>query len=141
MTLANRWPQVGDAAVELYRAKRAGEADRASAPVTVRDITATLVITSDGEKYNRDRLFPVTEGRYSARVLLSTGDAQVLIAQGRALLRSVAQSTDNLAALDRRTPEDCVGALAAIITAAHNARAELLKLMADASRLEQESDR
>lgn len=141
MTLANRWPQVGDLAIELRRSAHTADRDKVSTPVTVKNITATLVITSDGEKYNRERLFPVAEGRYSARELRPVSDVRVLTAQGREQLAVIAQTVANLARVDYQTPEDCVTALAVAIGEAHDARARLLRLMREASRLEQESDR
>lgn len=141
MTPDDRWPQVGDRAVELRRSSSATVRDQAGPPIAVKNVTATLVITSDGEKYNRDGLFPASEGRSSARKLMPASDVQVLTAQGREVLSAVAANAFNLAQVAHRTPEDCVAALAIIIGEAHTARAKLLRLMLDASRAEQESER
>jgi hypothetical protein len=141
MTLANRWPQRGDAAVEFRAAGRTWEADSIGTPTTIKTITTTLVITSDGARYNRDGLFPVSEGRQSARRLVPPADERVLCVQGRARLRELARQVANLADLERKDPMDIVAAFAQIIAATGQARSEFISLTAAASKAEQESDR
>lgn len=141
MTIANRWPQVGDQAVELRTSHHSWERDQVGPIVTVEAITHTLVITSDRGKYNRDGLFPTGEGRQSARRLVPASDDRVLCVLGRTYLAEVAKVADSLAKLDRKDPMDIVAAFAQIVSAAGDARRRFIALTADASRAEQESDR
>jgi hypothetical protein len=141
MTSAN-FPQVGDLAVDLRTNGRPGGVPmRIGATVTVKAILTTIVLTSDGERYNRGSLKPVSEGRYSDRTLVPAGDDRVLIVKGREHLETLAGTVTNLAKLDHRKPEDIVQALAQIIVAAGLSRRAVIELMAGASRTEQESPR
>lgn len=137
----NRWPQVGDEAVELRSAARSWEIDAIGPAVRVKTITSTLVITSIGTKYNRKGLFPISEGQQSARRLVPATDDRVLCVQGRSHLAELARQTENLARLERKDPMEVVAAFAQIISAASEARRKFIALTADASRAEQESDR
>lgn len=141
MTVTGWWPQVGDDAVEFRAAARTWDTDSIGTPTRIKSITQTLVITADGAKYNRDGLFPVSEGRQSARRLVPAGDPRVLCVQGRAKLREVARQVQNLADLERKDPMDIVGAFAQIVSAAAAARTEYIALTTAASRAEQESPR
>jgi hypothetical protein len=141
MTLANRWPQVGDLAVDLTISHGRGQHDRASRTKHIRDVTDTLVITADGAKYNRESLTPLGQGSGSARRLVPPGDARVLAARGREHLAELASLAANLSDLNYRMPEEVIAALARVITTAHESRVALAALMAEASRAEQESDR
>lgn len=141
MTIANRWPRVGDEAVELIAADQPWRHDRVGPIVTVTTITQTLVITGDNAKYNRDGLFPVNEGRQSARRLVPANDDRVLCVLGRNRLNEVATIANSLARLDRKDPMDIIAALAQIISMAADARRRFIALTADASKAEQESDR
>lgn len=118
-----RWePREGEAVVDLRSTGRMHEPDRCGEVVTVKRVTDTLVITSDGEKYNRRHLTPHSEGRYSPRRLVSARDDRVLCVRGRKLLAEVARVAANLAAIDRRDPADIAGALAALTRQADEAR-------------------
>lgn len=141
MTITGRWPQVGDDAVEFRAAARTWDTDSIGTPTRIKSITQTLVITTDGAKYNRDGLFPTNEGRQSARRLVPTADPRVLCVQGRVKLREVARQVQNLADLDRKDPMDIVAAFAQIVSAAASARTEYIALTRDASKAEQESER
>lgn len=141
MTVVNRWPQVGDDAVEFRAAGRSWENDGIGTPTRVKTITQTLVITADGARYNRAGLFPVSEGRQSARQLVPTSDPRVLCAQGRAHLRDLARQVNNLADIERKDPMDIVGAFAQVVSAAAAARTEYIALTSAASKAEQESPR
>jgi hypothetical protein len=133
------FPQVGDAAVDLRKTK--GGRNLCGEVVTVKDITTTLVITSDGERYNRARLHPASEGRYSDRELVPATDPRVLVVKSHEHLDAVAQLAVNLSRLDYRRPEDVVASLAQILGAAHMSWREVIALMREASRAEQESAR
>jgi hypothetical protein len=141
MTAEQAFPQKGDLAVDLRKAKYSYDKDRCGGTLTVTRITATLVITSDGERYNRERLHPVREGRYSDRELVPATHPRVLVIRGREHLTALAETTRNLAALDFGKPEDIVAALSQIGLAATVSRRAVIDLMAEASRIEQESDR
>lgn len=140
MTTAN-FPQVGDRAVDLRKAKYSYDRDRCGATVTVSRITQTMVMTSDGERYNRERLHPVSEGRYSDRVLVPFGDPRVLVVLGRGHLAEVARLADNITKLDHKAPEDILAGLARIVMAASEARRQVVEIMREASKTEQESPR
>lgn len=136
------FPQVGDLAVDLWTNGRPnGKPDRAGDVVTVKDVLTTLVITSDGERYARIGLHPISEGRYSARKLVPATDPRVLVVRGRDHLTEMARLTDNLAKLDYKTPEDVVAALMRIVAATMASRNALIGLMRDATRSEQEGGR
>jgi len=138
MTTGNRWPQVGDLAVDV-KATPSGR-DRLGSVVTVKGVRLDMLVTSDGEKYDRDELFPYGQPHSAHRLVPLTHD-RVLIARGRYLLDELALLTDNLAKLDHRTPDAVAAALAQIVTAAHESRQTLIALMAEASKAEQESNR
>lgn len=141
MTTAN-FPQVGDRAVDLRTNGRPnGRPDRAGDVVTVKAITASMVLTSDGERYNRASLKPVSEGRYSDRQLVPPSDLRVLVVRGRAHLVEVARLADNISKLDHDAPEDILAGLARIIMAASDARRQVVEIMREASKTEQESPR
>jgi hypothetical protein len=141
VTTAN-FPQAGDLAVDLRTNGRAnGRPDQVGQTVTVKNVLTTIVITSDGERYNRSTLKPITEGRYSGRQLVPASDNRVLVVRARSQLSEVAATAGNLAELDHRKPEDVVTALARISRAAYEAHRAVIDLMADASRTEQESPR
>jgi hypothetical protein len=91
--------------------------------------TQTLVITTDGEKYNRQRLYPIKGGRYSSKSLRSAHDPEVLAVRARDHLRGVARLAENLSRLDRRTAEDYVGALAQVVAKADESRKAVIDLM------------
>jgi hypothetical protein len=140
MTAEREWPQKGDSAVDLRTNGRAGgPPDRVSADLTVERVTATLVITSDGERYNRERLHPVSEGRYSDRELTRPTDPRVLAIRARLLLAGVAQRAERLNALEHKDAVEVMGALATIIREADRARQEVATLLADASAVERAS--
>lgn len=141
MTTEGRWPQVGDLAVEYQASTDPTVRSRAGDTVTVREITSTLVVTSDFTKYDRRWLTPLNEGRYSARTLIPAADPRVLTARGRQHLVELTHLVGNLTMLDHRTPESVVAALAQIITTANESRVALLGLMAESSRTERESNR
>jgi hypothetical protein len=134
MSRSASWsPQVGAECVDL----RSGGPTRAGMcgeVVTVKTVTDTIVVTSDGERYSRVHLAPISEGRHSDRRLVPAHDDRVLCVHGRRMLRDVAQLAANLSAIDRRDPADIVAALAQIATAATGARGRLLGLMQSASR-------
>jgi hypothetical protein len=134
-------PQVGDDAIELRHSGKVHEADRVSVPVTVQRVTATMVVTSDGERYSRATLKPISEGRYSARTLVPVTDDRVLCVRGREALAELARLTDNLARLDRANPIDFMGAFAQIQGAAEAARKAHVKAMLNATRAAQEAKR
>jgi hypothetical protein len=138
---ANRWPQVGDEAVEFRAGARSWEQDSAGSVVRVKTITSTLVITSDGGKYNRDGLFPINEGRQSARRLVPAVDERVLCVRGRRQLGEVARQVENLSRIERKDPMEIVAAFAQIISTAADARREFISLTSAASKAEQESER
>jgi hypothetical protein len=141
MTTAN-FPQVGDQAVDLRLAKRSYELNQCGDVVTVKAVMTTIVLTSDGERYNRASLKPVTEGRFSNRELVPFSDVRVLVVQARERLAEVATLADNLAKLpEHRTPEDILAGLARIIMAASEARRQVVEIMREASKTEQESPR
>ncbi len=130
-----KWiPREGDLCVDLRAAERAGGRGLAGEITRVKTRTESYVFTADGEKYNRRWLTPVSEGRYSARVLVPVYDERVICVRGRNALVAVAQLAENLARLDRKDVGDIVGALAQIVTAASEARTELIAQMSDASK-------
>lgn len=135
------WPQVGDPAVDFRRGRRSYERDRAGKDVTVSRLTQTMVITSDGERYNRGTLKPVSEGHYSDRELVPAYDPRVLAVRARDELAEVARQITNLAAIEHKTAEDVVGALAQAMGAANDGRRSVLALMREASAMEQEASR
>src|ERR1041384_2351976 len=149
MTLANRWPQRGDAAVEFRAAGRTWEADSIGTPTTIKTITTTLVITSAGARstpaggpgYKREACSRVGEGGQPPRRLVPPADERVLCVQGRARMRELARQVANLADLERKDPMDIVAAFAQIIAATGQARSEFISLTAAASKAEQERDR
>jgi hypothetical protein len=141
MTTGNRWPQVGDLAVDYQVPGSAVDHPRAGDTVSIREITSTLIITSDHRKYDRRWMAPLNEGRYSARTLIPATDRRVLTARGRTHLFELARLVENLALIDYRAPEGVVAALAQIMTTANESRVALVALMAEASRAERESNR
>lgn len=124
----------GDAVVELRRAVRVGQQDEVGQPLTVAGVTQTLVIASNGERYRRSDLKPISEGRLSDRVLVPAGDDRVLIARGREKLRGLAATATNLVGVDYAAPADVMAALAQVVVAAQMRRKELGLLMAEATR-------
>lgn len=127
-----KWdPQKGDPCVEVWDRSFAGPT--IAATTTVHQLTQTLVVTADGEKYNRQGLYPIRGGRYSDKQLRSAHDPKVLAIRARDHLREVARYADNLAKLDRRTPEDYMAALAQIIVKADDSRRAVTALMREAS--------
>ncbi len=141
MTVTHRWPEKGDPAIELRAAGRTWETDTIGALTTIRTVTQTMVITADGGRYNRDGLFPVSEGRQSARKLVPPSDPRVLCVQGQRSLAELARQVENLARLERKDPMDVVAAYARIITETAAARNAFIALTTAASRAEQESER
>lgn len=139
--MAETFPQVGDIATDLRRTGKVHEQDRCGSTVTVNRITETLVMTSDGERYNRAGLYPVSEGRHSPRRLVPASDPRVIVVKGREHLRVLARTTENLAKLDHKTPEDVIAAFAQIVLAAGVSRHAVIELMRQATRDEQESVR
>jgi hypothetical protein len=126
-----KWrPETGDKAVDLRSTGRSFEPDRCGETVTVYRITQTMVITSDGERYSRTHLKPISEGRYSPRQLVRADDDRVLCVRGRRLLAQVASVARNLADLDCKDPADISAALAQIVMAADTARREYADLLA-----------
>jgi hypothetical protein len=136
-----RWPQLGDSGVDFFAAQQSYQRDRVGSVVTVRTVSETLIITSDGERYNRAGLFPAAQGKYSGRRLVPAGDPRVLAARGRDQLIEVARVVSNLAQIDHRTPEDVVAALARAQVVAHDAWKVVGAMMSAASKAEQESNR
>jgi hypothetical protein len=127
-----KWePKVGDPCVELW--KRSHGTPYVSAMTTVHRLTSTLVVTADGEKYNRQGLYPIKGGRYSSKSLRSAHDPEVLAARAHDHLLGVARLAENLSLLDRRTAEDYVGALAQIIAKADESRRAVVDLMREAT--------
>lgn len=124
------FPRVGDLAVDFYEGN-AGRRDLCGENVTVTRITATMVITSDGERYRAGgrTLYPVNHGRYSDRQLLPADDVRVLIVRGRDQLAAIARLTDNLSRLDHSTPESVLTALSQIIVTATGARKAVVQLL------------
>jgi hypothetical protein len=128
--MASQWiPQVGDLAVDL----RVGtfERDRLGKAITVTKVTPSLVTTSDGERYNRFSLRPVTQPT-SARELASVTDVRVLTARGREHLSGVAETARNLSTVPLRRPDEALVALEQIIMAAKVAHHAVSELMAEA---------
>lgn len=123
-------PRRGDLCVDLRSSGNSWDPDRCGEEVTVKTVTETLVITSDGERYSRAHLTPISEGRYSSRKLVPAGDDRVLCVRGRTALRQVAQLANNLVGIDHKDPMAYVGALAEISRAAVEARADFLKTTA-----------
>jgi hypothetical protein len=139
MTTGNRWPQVGDLAVDIEAAT--ASRDRIGDVVTIKSVTPVAVLTSEGKGYNRDNLTPLGQGPYSARRLVPVTSDRVLVVRAREHLDVMASIANNLAIIDHRTPESVVAALAQIMTTANESRVALIALMAEASRAEQESNR
>lgn len=127
-------PQKGDAAVDYRHARGMVIRERVGEDVTVSNITQTMVITSDGERYNRGTLKPVSEGRYSDRELVPACDPRVLAVRARTELAEVARQVTNLAAIEHKTAEDVAGALSAVMVAAAASRGRVLALMREASK-------
>ena len=140
-SVSSRWPRVGDLAVEYRASADPARRSRVGDTVAVREVTDTIVVTSDWRKYDRRWMTPLNEGRYSGRRLMPVGDPRVITARGVTHLMGLSHLADNLSLLDHRTPESVVAALAQIITTANESRVALLALMAEASRAEQESNR
>lgn len=133
------WPQVGDPAVDYRYSRTAWDRERVSESLTVERVTQTMVVTSDGERYSRTHLHPISEGRHSDRTLVPATDLRVLAVRARDRLAEVAQATTNLSKLDHRTAEDVVAALANIVAMADSNRRLVLGLMREAT--EQEASR
>lgn len=132
--MATTWePQVGDDAIELRHSTRIHQLDGLSAPVVIRQITETIVVTSDGERYSRKSLTPISEGRYSDRTLVQPHDDRVLCVQGREVLAVLARTTDNLAKVERTDPADVFAALSQVAATASRAVAGYRALMRDAT--------
>jgi hypothetical protein len=141
MTAAKRWPQVGDAAVELTASHGPDDRDQVGRTLRIMNVVGPWIVTDDGGKYDWEGRFPMSEGRYSARRLMATTDPRVLRVYGRSHLSALASITANIANLEHKTPEDTVAALARIIALADDSRRAMIALMAEASRTEQESSR
>ncbi len=129
-----KWPHRDAPAVELRISSRHSEPDRVGGPVVITDVTPTLVITSDGERYNRASLRPIREGRTSPRVLVPPTDNRVLCVEARKMLAELARVADNQAALGFTDPETYVGSLARMVVLSTDAHRRLLALLRDASR-------
>ncbi len=132
--MATWQPRVGDDVVDLRSTGRAHDVDRCGPVVQVKTITETLVITTDGEKYSRNYLRPISEGRYSARQLVPARDDRVLCLRGRWHLDQVARVTRNLADLPRTDPADIIAAMNQIITVASEARRDYLGMLTETSK-------
>lgn len=139
--MASNWPQVGDDAIELRHAHGSATHDRIGVPVTIKKITQTMVVTSNGERYNRDTLKPISEGRYSARTLVQPHDDRVLCVRGRESLEGLARLTSNLAKLEHTAPAEIFAALAQVVANASRDLNWFREQMRDASRAEQVSNR
>lgn len=127
-------PSPGDPVVDLKVSSGSWDRDRVGPMVTVKTVTTTLVITTDGEKYNRGGLFPIAEGRHSDRVLIPVWDDRAICVAGRLALANIAQLSQNLAALNRTDPADIVAAYNQIAAAATESRGALIDMMRNASR-------
>jgi hypothetical protein len=129
--MAAKWePREGEDVVDLRSTGKTYDVDRCGPVVQVKTITQTLVITTDGEKYNRLFLTPVSEGRYSSRQLVRASDDRVLCVQGRLTLEAVARVARNLADLPRTDPADITAALARVVNVADQARRSYADLLA-----------
>jgi hypothetical protein len=125
--MASQWiPQVGDLAIDLRVGTFAK--DRLGKTVTVTKVTPSLVTTSDGERYNRFSLRPVTQPS-SARELASVTDVRVLTVQGCGHLSEVAEVARNLSTIGHRRPDEVLVALEQIIMAAKVAHGAVSALM------------
>jgi hypothetical protein len=131
-----KWePREGEDVVDLrVNGRPNGVPDQCGPVVQVKTVTRTLVITSDGEKYSRNYLRPISEGRYSARQLVRATDDRVLCVRGRAVLDEMARTARNLADLPRTDPMDIMAALARLVAAAGDARSEYANSLTTASR-------
>lgn len=124
-------PREGEDVVDLrVNGRPNGVPDKCGPVVQVKTITQTLVITTDGEKYSRNYLKPINEGRYSARQLVRADDDRVLCVQGQASLEKVARVARNLADLPHTDPMDILAAFARLVITAGDARTEYARLLA-----------
>ena len=119
-----KWePAVGDDVVDLFvNGRPNGAPNRCGPVVQIKTITENLVITTEGEKYSRQHLTPLREGRYSARQLVRADDDRVLCVQGRIELDGVARTARNLADFPQTQPEDILSALTRLVRVADEAR-------------------
>jgi hypothetical protein len=132
--MATTWePQVGDDAIELRHSHGSTSHDRIGEPVKVHRITDTIVVTSDGERYGRAWLAPLSEGPYSSRRLVQPHDDRVLCVKGREVLAVLARTTDNLAKVERTDPADVFAALSQVAATASRAVASYRALMREAT--------
>jgi len=134
-----RWPQKGDRAVDLRLSQSPIGRDAVGPEVTIVNITQTMVVTSDGERYNRTSLRPLAGGPHSPRVLVPLHDRRALTARARTELAAAAGVVTNLTRVEHRTPEQVYAALTQAIVAVDNARRQVVRLMATATRNEQEA--
>jgi hypothetical protein len=128
-------PKVDELAVELRHGTFA--ATQAGRTVTVTRVTPSLIVTDDGERYNRFSHRPYSEGPSSNRELVSASDPRVLVARGHALIGAVAQTAENLAKLDHRSVEDVMAALSEILMSTSVARQSVTQMMTAATAAEQ----
>lgn len=133
--LAGWEPRQGGACVELTLGTGGsfgGKFDVAHAETTVLRITDTMVITSGGDRYNRETLQPIEEGRYSARVLTAPWDERVLCARGRAALGSLAWQAGNLRDIDRRDHQSVIDHMTLLSKRVVEIRSDYIKTVLDA---------
>jgi hypothetical protein len=124
-------PQKGDLAVDLRVGEFTFAKDQVGETVTVTKVTPSLVTTSDGERYNRFSLRPVTQPT-SARELASVTDVRVLTARAHDHLAAVANTARNLSTVPLRRPDEVLIALEQIIMAAKVAHHAVSTLVAEA---------
>lgn len=130
--MAREWtPAVGDEVVDLFvNGRPNGVPNRCGPVVQIKTITQNLVFTTEGERYSRSHMKPVSEGRYSARELVRADDDRVLCVRGREVLASVARVAGNLADLPRTDPADITAALARLVVVADDGRRRYAAILA-----------
>ena len=129
---------VGDPVVEILA--RPSARARIVSEMFVAKITPTLIITDDDRKWTANR-WPLLGGRNSGRRLASAHEPMALTLRAQALLRAASVQADNLASLDRSTPEQVAADLAIVARAVAEAHREVLGMMRVASRASQSSER
>jgi hypothetical protein len=102
-------------------------------PTTVQKVTPTLIITADGQRWNRADRWPVIHGRNSRTRILSVHDDEVVFLRAQARLGELAQRADNLYRLNSRGPADAADRLAMLALDAARFEREIYTLMDEAA--------
>jgi hypothetical protein len=114
--------------------------DHAGELTTIKRITASLVITDDGQRWNREQLHPSHLPSFTSIRLVSARDPRVLVALAQRKIRDIEQQARNLTRLERKTPEQVAEDLLILARAAHDAYEAVREDIAAAQRAQQETN-